>query len=68
MFCRLAMIEENMRKMPEMVAEHRRKTRELREQARKKATKSEEEVYLLATGRKKVEGPHWQVFKKDSKR
>lgn len=56
-----------MRKMPEMVAEHRRKTRELREQARKKKTKSEEEIYLLATGQKKVEGPQWQVFK-DSKR
>ena len=67
LFCRLAMIEENMRKMPEMVAEHRRKVRELRAQARKKAAKSEEEIYLLATGQKKVEGPQWQVFK-DSKR
>ena len=65
--CRLAMIEENMRKMPEMVAEHRKKMRELREQARKKAAKSEEEIYLLATGKKKAEGPEWQVFK-DSKR
>ena len=61
------MIEENMRNMPQMIADHRKKVRELREQARKKKTKSEEEIYLLATGQKKVEGPQWQVFK-DSRR
>ena len=56
-----------MRNMPQMIADHRKKVRELREQARKKKTKSEEEIYLLATGQKKVEGPQWQVFK-DSRR
>lgn len=50
-----------------MVADYRKQRHELREATRKKKEKTEEEKYLLATGRMKEEGPHWQIFK-DKKR
>ena len=60
---RLALIEENMRKMPAMIAEYRKQLAEGRERKRKKEQKTEEEIYLLATGKKKREGPHWLMQK-----
>ena len=60
-------IEQNMQRMPQMVAEYRKQRRELREAMRRKKERTEEEKYLLATGRMKEEGPHWQIFK-DKKR
>ena len=61
------LIEENMRRMPQMVAEYRKQRREQREAGRRAKEKTEEQRYLLATGKMKEEGPHWQIFK-DSKR
>ena len=56
-----------MKRMPEMVAEYRRQRREGREAARRAREKTEEQKYLLATGKMKEAGPHWQIFK-DRKR
>ena len=56
-------IEENMRKMPKMIQEYREKVYELREKTRKKKGRTEEELYLIATGKMKQQGPHWQIFK-----
>lgn len=55
------MIKDNMRQMPEMVADHRKKVIELRQKTRK--TETEEEEYLLATGKSRQEKPVWEVFK-----
>ena len=58
------MIAENMRKMPQMIAEYRQKRREFREKAREKKKQTEEELYLIATG-KKVQSPgeNWEIFR-----
>ena len=56
-----------MQRMPEMIEEYRRQRRERREAERRGKEKTEEQKYLLATGKMKEEGPHWQIFK-DSKR
>ena len=56
-------IEENMRKMPKMIQEYREKVYELREKTRKKKGRTEEELYLIATGKMQQQGPHWQIFK-----
>ena len=64
---RKRMIEENMKRMPEMVAEYRRQRKEGREAARRAREKTDEQKYLLATGKMKEAGPHWQIFK-DGKR
>ena len=61
------MIEENLRRMPEMVAEYRSQRRELRAATRRAKEKTEEQRYLLASGKMKEEGPHWQIFR-DRKR
>lgn len=61
--CRQALIDENIRCMPEMVADYRKKMLELRQKTRK--SRSEEEYYL-AIGKSHKEVPDWQVFK-DSK-
>lgn len=53
--------------MPQMVADYRKQRREQREAGRRSREKTEEQRYLLATGKMKEEGPHWQIFK-DSKR
>ena len=50
-----------------MVAEYRKQRREQREAGRRAREKTEEQRYLLATGKMKEEGPHWQIFK-DRKR
>ena len=63
---RQSVIEENMRKMPEMIAEYRKRIYELREKTRKNRT--EEEDYLLATGKKKQDGPLWQIYKDSRKK
>ena len=63
---RLARIEDNMKRMPQMIDEYRKKVYELREKTRKKRT--EEQEYLLATGKVQQEGPAWQVFKDASRR
>lgn len=60
-------IEENMRRMPQMIADYRKKRRELREATRKAKEKTDEQKYLLAIGKMKEDGPHWQIFK-DGKR
>lgn len=52
-----------MRKMPKMIQEYREKVYELREKTRKKKGRTEEELYLIATGKMKQQGPHWQIFK-----
>lgn len=62
---RKARIAENMRKMPEMIADYRKKVYELRAKTKKKP--SEEDNYLLATGKKKQEGPSWQIYKDSRK-
>ena len=49
-----------------MIDEYRKKVYELREKTRKKRT--EEQEYLLATGKVQQEGPAWQVFKDASRR
>ena len=60
-------IEENMRRMPQMVADYRKQRKELREATRTSKEKTEEEKYLLATGKLKEKAPLWQMIK-DSKR
>ncbi len=52
--------------MPQMIADYRKRIYELREKTRKKRT--EEEDYMLATGKKKQEGPYWQIYKDASRR
>lgn len=56
-----------MRRMPQMIADYRKKRRELREATRKAKEKTDEQKYLLAIGKMKEDGPHWQIFK-DGKR
>lgn len=63
---RQAQIEENMRLMPQMIADYRKKIYELRQKTRK--IRTEEEEYLLATGKIQQQGPSWQIFKDASKR
>lgn len=53
--------------MPQMVADYRKQRRELREATRRSREKTDEQKYLLATGKMKEEGPHWLMFK-DKKR
>ena len=65
-FTRQIRIKENMKKMPQMIADYRKQVYELRAKTKKKRT--EEEEYLLATGKKQREGPFWQVLKDASKR
>jgi len=60
-------IEENMRNMPQMVADYRKKVYELRLKTRQKKERSEEETYLIATGKMKEKAPHWHAFKKGGK-
>lgn len=60
-------IEVNMQRMPQMIADYRKQRRELRETTKKAKEKTDEQKYLLATGKMQEEGPHWQIFK-DSKR
>ena len=55
-----------MRLMPQMIADYRKKIYELRQKTRK--IRTEEEEYLLATGKIQQQGPSWQVFKDASKR
>ena len=53
--------------MPQMIADYRKQRCELREATRRSKEKTDEQKYLLATGKMKEEGPHWQVFR-DKKR
>ena len=55
-------IEENMRQMPQMIADYRKKVEEVRRKTREKKQRSEEQQYLIATG-KAQDGPHWEIFK-----
>lgn len=57
------MIEENMRKMPEMIANYRKSVHELRAKTREKKQHSEEMKYHIAIGKKREDGPAWQMFK-----
>ena len=57
-----------MAKMPQMLADYRKKVQDLREATRKKNRRTEEEEYLVATGKKQQEGPAWQIFKDAAKR
>lgn len=59
-------IEENMRNMPQMVADYRKKVYELRQKTRQKKQRSDEETYLIATGKMKEE-PHWKALKTNKK-
>ena len=59
-------IEENMRNMQQMVADYRKKVYELRHKTRQKKQRSDEETYLIATGKMKEE-PHWQALKTNKK-
>ena len=60
-------IEENMRNMPKLVADYRKKVEELRQKTRQKKQRSDEETYLIATGKMKEE-PHWQALKTGKKK
>ena len=51
-----------MRQMPQMIAEYRKKVEELRKKTRAKKQRTEEQRYLIATG-KAQETPSWQIFK-----
>ena len=66
--CRKAAISDNMAKMPQMIADYRKKVHDQREAIRKKNRRTEEEEYMLATGKKTQEGPAWQIFKDAAKR
>ena len=55
-----------MRNMPQMVADYRKKVYELRQKTRQKKQRSDEETYLIATGKMKEE-PHWKVLKTNKK-
>ena len=48
--------------MPQMIADYRKKVDELRKKTREKKRRSEEQQYLIATG-KAQEGPYWEIFK-----
>ena len=61
------MIEENMRRMPQMITDYRKQCRELREATRRAKEKTEEQKYLLASGKLKEEGPHWKIFRDNKK-
>lgn len=50
--------------MPQMIADYRQRVRELREKTRQKKRRTEEEIYLIATGKMQQEA-HWQIFKED---
>jgi len=63
---RLAAIEENMRRMPQMVEEYRAKCRESRRQFKEKGKSTEEEMYLKATG--KIQQKHAWESSKDKKK
>lgn len=54
-----------MRKMPQMVADYRKQRREGKEAMRRSKEKTDEQRYLLASGKMREEGPHWQIFVKD---
>ena len=60
-------IEENMRRMPQMIEDYRKQRRQGREAMRRSKEKTAEQKYLLASGKMKDEGPHWKIFR-DSKR
>ena len=63
---RLAAIEENMRRMPQMVEEYRAKCRESRKQFKEKGKATEEEIYLRATG--KIKQKHAWESSRDKKK
>ena len=53
-----------MRQMPQMIADYRKKVDELRQKTREKKRRSEEQQYLIATG-KAQDGPYWEIFKQE---
>ena len=52
--------------MPQMVADYRKKMYDLRQKTRQKKQRSDEETYLIATGKMKEE-PHWKALKTNKK-
>lgn len=56
-----------MRQMPQMIADYRKKVDELRKKTREKKQRSEEQQYLIATG-KTQDMPHWEIFKQERTR
>ena len=56
-----------MRQMPQMIADYRKQVAELRKKTREKKQRSEEEQYLIATGKAK-DGPYWEIFKQERKK
>ena len=60
------MIEDKMKAMPEMVADYRRSRQELREKTRKAKQRSEEDTYLIATGKMQQE-ERWKTLKDKKK-
>ena len=50
--------------MPDMVAEYRQKRRELREKTRASKKRTDQEMYLIATGKSlEGSGQSWEIFK-----
>lgn len=64
--CRQRQIEENMHQMPQMIADYRKKVEELRKKTRAKKQRTEEQQYLIATG-KAQETHSWEVFRDRTK-
>ena len=50
-----------------MIADYRKQVAELRKKTREKKQRSEEEQYLIATGKAK-DGPYWEIFKQERKK
>ena len=61
-------IAENMRNMPQMIAEYRKARQDLRTKTRKKKERTEEQLYLIATGRAQNEEEPWKIFADDRKK
>ena len=55
-----------MRQMPQMIADYRKKVEELRKKTRAKKQRTDEQKYLIATG-KAQESHSWEIFKDRTK-
>ena len=53
--------------MPQMIADYRKSVAELRKKSRAKKQRTDEQKYLIATG-KAQEGPSWEIFKDRTKK
>ena len=65
---RQKLIAEKMHDMPQMVAEYQKARQELRTKTRKKKERTEEQLYLIATGKAQQEEEPWKIFAEDRKK